>query len=259
VAEVPPHVPAQDALVPLQGARTEPRGAPLTVTQVPTLPASLHPWHCPAQARLQQTLSTQFALVHSAPLWQAVPLALSGAQTALELQYCAVPQGRLALQPPEHLVVSAHWLLGQLVVAAAVQAPAPLQTVAVVAEPPRQLAATQVVALPGKTQAVPPLPVQLPAQGAVPPQGARPERGVPLTVTQVPTLLVSLQPWHCPAQATLQQTPSAQVALVHSVLLWQAVPFALSGRQTALELQYCPLPQEMLALQPPEHLVVSAH
>jgi hypothetical protein len=167
-------------LVPLQGERTVPRGAPLTVTQVPTLPDSAQAWHCPPHATLQQTPSTQLVLVHSPPLWQAVPLPLSGAQAALGAQYWPLAQGRLALQPPEHLVVSAHWLLAQLMVAAVVQAPALLQTV--------------VTDEPANVQAVPLLPLHIPAQGTVPPQGARPLRGAPETDTHTPTLPDSAQP-----------------------------------------------------------------
>ena len=143
---------------------------------------------------MQQTPSTQLVLVHSLPLWQAVPLPLSGAQAALGVQYWPLVQGRLALQPPEHLVVSAHWLLAQLMVAAVVQAPALLQTVAEVATPPAQLAATQVTDEPANVQAAPLLPLQVPAQGAVPPQGARPLRGAPETDTHTPTLPDSAQP-----------------------------------------------------------------
>ena len=36
-----------------------PTGAPVIVTQVPTLPYELQAWHCPEQAELQQTASTQ--------------------------------------------------------------------------------------------------------------------------------------------------------------------------------------------------------
>jgi hypothetical protein len=35
-----------------------------TLAQVPTLPATLHAWHVPLQAPLQQTPSTQFPEVH---------------------------------------------------------------------------------------------------------------------------------------------------------------------------------------------------
>lgn len=114
----------------------------------------------------------------------------------------------------------------------AVQAPAPLQTVAVVAEAAEQVAVAQVIVPPGKEHAVALLPPQLPAQGAVPPHGVRLLRGVPVTVTQVPTLLDSAHPWHCPAQARLQQTLSTQFVLVHSAPLLHCVPFDFKARQT---------------------------
>jgi len=192
---------------------------------------------------LQQTPSTQLVLVHSVPLWQALPLPLSGAQIALEVQYWPLAQGRLALQPPEHFVVSAHWLLVQAVAVGVVQAPAPLQTEAGVAEPPAQVAAAQITELPAGVQLVALVPPQVPTQGAMPAQAARPLRGAPVTVAQVPTLLASAHPWHCPAQATLQHTPSTHWALLHSAALWQGVPLPLTARHTPVVSQYFPPPQ----------------
>jgi hypothetical protein len=107
VADEPLHCPAQVACVPAHAARV-PRGAPVTVTQVPTLPGSWQAWHCPLQALEQQTLSTQNALMHSAPVWQLMPFALVGKQTPVASQYLPALQGRVVLQPLEHLVVSAH-------------------------------------------------------------------------------------------------------------------------------------------------------
>src|SRR5579862_2231453 len=57
---------------PAHAARGE-TGAPVTGEHVPTSPATLHAWHCPPHALLQQTPSTQkpdthcFASVHAAP------------------------------------------------------------------------------------------------------------------------------------------------------------------------------------------------
>jgi hypothetical protein len=53
----------------------------------------------------------------------------------------------------------------------------------------------------------------------------------------VPTLPVSLQPWHFPPQLLLQQTPSTHWPFAHSVAVWQVIPFAFFGAQTPLELQ----------------------
>ena len=93
----------------------------------------------------------------------------------------------------EHFIVSAHVPLGHGVGVVVVHAPAPLQTVAAVAEPALQLAATHVTVPPGKAHAVALAPSHAPVQGAVPAHLVRVPRGVPLTVTQWPRLLVSPQ------------------------------------------------------------------
>jgi hypothetical protein len=182
---VPPQNPAQVACVPLHDGRV-PRGAPVIVRHAPTWLASAQAWHWPAQASLQQTLSTQWPLPHSASPWHCVPVGFVARQTPVELQYCPVPQGMLALQPPEQVLASAHRLLAQGAVVVDVQAPAPLHTDAVVARPLAQLAAVHWTALPGKLQAVPLLPSQRPWQGAAPAQEALLPRGAPKTLTQVP-------------------------------------------------------------------------
>ena len=46
-----------------------------------------------------------------------------------------------------------------------------------------------------------------------------------MTFLQVPTLPVDLQYSHCPAQGLSQQTPSTQLAEVHSPPPAHAVPF----------------------------------
>jgi hypothetical protein len=74
-----------------------------------------------------------------------------------------------------------------------VHAPAPLHTVADIAEPALQLAATHWMVPPGNAHAVALLPSHEPAQGAVPAHLVREPRGVPLTVTQCPRLLLSPQ------------------------------------------------------------------
>ena len=74
-AFVPSQLPAQ-AEPSLVHAVRVPTGAPLTIVQVPgvTPPAfTLHAWHCPAQAALQQTPSTQMPLPHSTAPPQVVP------------------------------------------------------------------------------------------------------------------------------------------------------------------------------------------
>ena len=56
-AFVPSHWPAQPPVPP--HAALEPTGFPVTVVQVPEDPLVAHDWHCPPQALLQQTPSTQ--------------------------------------------------------------------------------------------------------------------------------------------------------------------------------------------------------
>jgi hypothetical protein len=68
-SQVPPHADPSEA----QDAR-EPCGAPdRTVEQVPALPATSHASHWPAQARLQQTPSTQAPVAHSLSPPQVLP------------------------------------------------------------------------------------------------------------------------------------------------------------------------------------------
>ena len=80
VALEPLQVPPQ-ALPSLAQAVRVPCGAPLaTVAQVPTLPATSQAWHWPEHAVLQQTPSTQLALVHWLAPVQAEPFASFGTQ-----------------------------------------------------------------------------------------------------------------------------------------------------------------------------------
>jgi hypothetical protein len=74
------------------------------------------------------------------------------------------------------------------------------------------------------------LPLQLPSQAEPSPaQAARLPRGAPVTAVHVPA--VTSQASHCPAQALLQQTPSAQLPLVHWLPALQDKPLAFFGRQ----------------------------
>ena len=99
-------------------------------------------------------------------------------------------------------------------------------------EPPLQLAAAVAVPLlqdaprhceVGNAQAAVLLPSQLPPQ-ALPSlvQEVRAPCGAPLTATHCPTLPATSHAWHCPLQAWLQQTPSAQEPFTH----WFAAPQA---------------------------------
>ena len=112
------------------------------------------------------------------------------------------------------------------VVAAEGQVPVPLQEPAGTAVPAAQLAARHWVEAPGYPQAEALLPSQEPPQAE--PSVAQADRvpcGAPeVTVVQAPTLPGTSQAWHWPAQAAVQQTPSAQTPPAHSPAPPQAVP-----------------------------------
>jgi hypothetical protein len=65
---VPPH-----AVPSLAQAWREPRGAPVTGVQVPSLPGTLQASHWPAQACVQQYPSAQIPEAHSVATLQVVP------------------------------------------------------------------------------------------------------------------------------------------------------------------------------------------
>jgi hypothetical protein len=81
VALTPPQVPPQAVPSVVQAARV-PRGAPVTVLQVPALPTSLQALHCPVQAVLQQTPSTQKPEAQPLLALQLAPAACFGVQVA---------------------------------------------------------------------------------------------------------------------------------------------------------------------------------
>jgi hypothetical protein len=58
---------------------------------------------------------------------------------------------------------------------------------------------------------------------------ARAPIGAPVTGMQVPGFAAWLHAWHCPVQAPLQHTPSAQKPDTHAFPALQAVPFASLG------------------------------
>jgi len=93
------------------------------------------------------------------------------------------------------------------------QEPAPSQLAATVATPAAQLAPRHCAV--GYAQAAAFVPLHDPPQKPLPEHAVRTPCGAPLTVTHWPTLPATSQAWHCPLQAWLQQTPSAQLPLVH--------------------------------------------
>ena len=129
--------------------------------------------------------------------------------------------------------------------------PDPLQTAAVFSLPAEQLAlAPHEVLSSGNTQVFRLVadPSQIPPQTPVPVHAVR---GV-VVGAHVPLLLTVEQDSHCPLQTTLQQTPSAQTALAHSVPVEQVSPMA---RPTHVPL----LQTGVFPLQPPQQLVLGMH
>lgn len=113
--------------------------------------------------------------------------------------------------------------------------PAPLHVPAVVSTPAVHEALLQEVVAPGYAQVVALVPSQRDAQAVVepvPPHSGRPPTGVPMTLLHVPIEPVTLHAWHWPAQLELQQTPSTQKPLPHSVPELQAWPLILAHLPT---------------------------
>jgi hypothetical protein len=118
----------------------------------------------------------------------------------------------------------------QLAVTEAGHAPAPLQDAPAVAIPAAQLSVRHWDV--GYAQAAPFTPSQAPPQEEPSvAHAARPACGAPETATHWPTLPATLQAWHCPLHAWLQQTPSTQLPFVHWFEPPQATPFAFFGTQ----------------------------
>ncbi len=183
---------------------------------VPTVPARLHAAHVPPHAVLQHTPSTQLPLEHSPAIEQAVPFANSAhvpaplhvvapmhsfAGSLLAAMFEQVPTDPAlehAWQIPLHAALqhtpSTHWVLEHspaiehaVPLLKSAQLPAPLQFVA----PAHSLA------------------------GSVP-DG---------TLVHDPRLPDTLHAWHDPPHVVLQQYPSMQFALRHSVAVAQTSPF----------------------------------
>jgi len=94
------------------------------------------------------------------------------------------------------------------------QLPAPSHTAGFVCVLFEQLTSRQLVSEPGIVQ-VAEAPEQVPAHFPLPPHAGCPDLGAPETLPQVPGVL-PLQYSQAPAQAVLQQTPSAQLLVMHA-------------------------------------------
>jgi hypothetical protein len=112
--------------------------------------------------------------------------------------------------------------------------PVPSQRAVPVAWPSVQEASWQITFEPAKpAHDVPSLPSQLTAwQGwsaGASAQAGRPARGAPWTATHLPSAPFSPQAEHWPSQALLQQKPSTQKVLAHSLALPHDVPSSSLG------------------------------
>jgi hypothetical protein len=123
-------------------------------------------------------------------------------------------------------------------VEACVQTPRPLQAPTAVCTPAVHEALPHAVEPAGNVHEVTCTPSHDEPQVPLPEQAARapPLRcAVPSTATQVPTLPPTSHAWHWPVHAVLQQTPSTQLPLAHSLAAAQLVPFGLAQCPTEPE------------------------
>jgi hypothetical protein len=228
--------------------------------QVPGLPGRLHASQVPPQAPLQQTPSTQLPEAQVRPAVQAVPsgvLAVQAppAQWLPVLQSASVLQG-LAQEAPPPQRARPHSLEGSLRAGTRLQVPAlpgRLHARQVPVHAPSQhTPSTQLPeahsAAPAQDSPSPRLSAQVPALqkafGLQSGWSAQPERQLlppPHQVTphspagsrpagtalHVPSLPVTLQASHVPAQPVSQQTPSTQEADAHWPAVVQAWPSPL--------------------------------
>jgi hypothetical protein len=156
----------------------------------------------------------------------------------------AVPAAQLLAHP---IVPSVRQPYMHDIIVDAVHAPEPLHRAPVVATPFVQLAAApHDVVVEGNTQAArwAALPSQIPAQAPVPPHGVR---GV-VTGVHVPLAEAVEHDSHWPAQAALQQTPSAQCPVVHSESCMHDVPASRPTQTPPL------LHTGVVPLQPPQQV-----
>lgn len=208
-------------------------GLPVTILHLPTEPTSLHDWHWPSHLASQQTLSAQFPEVHCVPMTQAAPGSRVLVHEPVESQY--IPAGHeVAVQLPEHFPLPsvAHRLLAQELVAAAVHAPEPLHTDAVVALPAVQVPGVQMTEPSGKVQPILLTPSHCPLHAPVPPQAVLVGGGAPFTAVHVPTEAATLHDSHWPSHLPSQQTPSTQYPDAHAAPTEQLVPLGFPSRQT---------------------------
>jgi hypothetical protein len=191
-------------------------------------PLRLHAWQAGQLVLPQQTLSTQWPLMHSPPAPQAAPLGLSAQFFVLPdpwhvrgaMQSALVAHDVLQAVPP-------HTYGEQSIETASPQAPLPLQRASVLAVEPEHVATAQTVVVGAFAQAPAPLHAPVFPQGADA-LGAHIPRGsvVPAdTFAHVPRLPDTLHAWHIGHDADPQQMRSTQVSPVRqSAVAVQAPP-----------------------------------
>lgn len=177
-------------------------------------PLRLHAWQAGQLVLPQQTLSTQWPLMHSPPAPHAAPLGLSAQFFVLPDPWQVNGARQSALLAQDDLqAVPPHTYGMQLIETASPQAPLPLQRASVLAVEPEQVAAAQTVVVGAFAQA--PAPLQAPvfpqgadALGAHIPRGSVVPAG---TFAHVPRLPDTLHAWHIGHDADPQQMRSTQV------------------------------------------------
>lgn len=168
-------------------------------------------------------------------------------------------QSALLAQRVRQEVPSAHARPpGQGVATGVEQAPAPLQAAALVTIPAAHRCGAQITLAPGAVQAAVPVApsTQVAPHAPAGPHDRWPGRGLPLIGAQTPGFAPS-QAWQLPAQALLQQTPSAQKPEPHSINSVHGVPLDLVPQDPPWQI---PTLQSALVVHVPEHLpVLAAH
>jgi hypothetical protein len=187
------------------------------------------------QGVLQQTPWAQKAELHSTPVAQARPLALSPHDPLV--QTAGDAQSASAVQVPLH-TAAPHWNGKQELVAGVTHRPAPSQVEVgvnwVVAV--GQVDALQAVPLTYFWQAPAPSHLLLVPQVAAPWSRQVPSGSAPpvATLVHVPSVLPSAHDRHAPVQALLQQMPWAQNVLTHSAPEPQEAPLAFFPHERLL-------------------------
>ena len=197
--------------------------------------------HAPAQ----QMFCAQMLLAQSPFAVQLAPL---GRLTqAVPMQTLGVTQSASAVHDIRHAPVP-HWYAPHVDVVAAWQVPIPLQVRADVSVDPVHVAAAHCVPAAYRRHAPPPSQVPSSPQVAAPPSVHWPSGSCPLgTLLHEPTVPAIAHERQVPVQVVAQQTPCAQIPMLHSAFPPQAAPIGL--RPQLLPLQVLGDAQSALVVQ----------